>query len=95
MTDYIELRDRLTKNITLFSHDRAALLELVDAKIADDLAPTQGDPASALTRLYAFATKELRNTGQLMSNPPQSAAAWDIRNAISKEITSLGGSLKS
>ena len=29
-----------------------------------------------------IAGKELRNTAMLTSNPPKSAAAWDIRNAI-------------
>lgn len=33
-------------------------------------------------RCANIATAELRNMGALMSNPPQSAAAWDIRNAI-------------
>lgn len=27
-------------------------------------------------------TNELRNTAHLLSNPPQSSAAWDARNAI-------------
>lgn len=49
------------------------------------------DPAVAiLQRLYQVATEELRNTSQLMSYPPQSSAAWDIRNAISKELEKLG-----
>ena len=29
-----------------------------------------------------IAEKEMRNTAMLTSNPPKSAAAWDIRNAI-------------
>lgn len=29
-------------------------------------------------------TNELRNTSLLLSNPPQSSAAWDARNAINK-----------
>ena len=29
-----------------------------------------------------IAEKEIRNTAMLTSNPPKSAAAWDIRNAI-------------
>ncbi|WP_246679531.1 MULTISPECIES: hypothetical protein [unclassified Mesorhizobium] len=33
-------------------------------------------------RCADIATANLRNTGQLLSSPPQSGAAWDIRNAI-------------
>lgn len=29
-----------------------------------------------------IATNNMRNTVMLISNPPKSAAAWDIRNAI-------------
>lgn len=42
-----------------------------------------------LDRLYIFATNALSNTNYLASNPPQSSAAWDIRNAISREIAAL------
>lgn len=50
------------------------------------LLKSQQPAIDILRRLYEVATNELRNTSQLLSNPPQSAAAWDIRNAISKEI---------
>ncbi|NGX98606.1 MAG: hypothetical protein G4V63_26385 [Candidatus Afipia apatlaquensis] len=43
----------------------------------------------ALERLRAVATQELKTTHLLASNPPQSAAAWDIRNAIDREIAAL------
>lgn len=33
-------------------------------------------------RCAKVAGNELRNTALLMSNPPKSSAAWDIRNAI-------------
>lgn len=33
-------------------------------------------------RCSKIAGSELRNTSMLMSNPPKSGAAWDIRNAI-------------
>lgn len=33
-------------------------------------------------RCSKIAGSELRNRSMLMSNPPQSGAAWDIRNAI-------------
>lgn len=41
---------------------------------------------AALKRLYVVATEQLKNNMSLMSNPPQSSAAWDIRNAIQREI---------
>lgn len=47
------------------------------------------DFIKVLEELEAFATSELRNTSLLMSNPPQSSAAWNIRNAISKARTKL------
>jgi len=34
-----------------------------------------------------IATAELRNVGMLLSSPPQSSAAWDIRNAIRARST--------
>ena len=37
---------------------------------------------TALKELREFADKERRNTAQLLSYPPQSSAAWNIRNAI-------------
>ena len=37
---------------------------------------------SVLKELREFADKERRNTAQLLSYPPQSSAAWNIRNAI-------------
>lgn len=37
-------------------------------------------------RCARIAQLELRNTGLLMSNPPQSSAAWDIRNAINAGV---------
>lgn len=41
-----------------------------------------------------IAGSDLRNTGHLLSNPPQSAAAWDIRNAITRKIEALDAELK-
>lgn len=43
---------------------------------------------AALKELREFANKERRNTALLLSNPPQSSAAWNIRNAID---AALGG----
>jgi hypothetical protein len=43
-TDYTELRASLADNITLFSHHKAALLRLVDAKIASTLTRPQRVP---------------------------------------------------
>lgn len=43
----------------------------------------------ALVEARLIAGSELRNTGHLLSNPPQSAAAWDIRNAITCKIEAL------
>jgi hypothetical protein len=37
---------------------------------------------TVLKELREFADKERWNTAQLLSNPPQSSAAWNIRNAI-------------
>jgi len=37
---------------------------------------------AALKELREFADKERWNTAQLLSYPPQSSAAWNIRNAI-------------
>jgi len=38
--------------------------------------------AAAYADAAECCTNELRNTAMLMSNPPQSSAAWDARNAI-------------
>ncbi len=35
-------------------------------------------------RCARIAEGELRNVGLVLSNPPKSSAAWDIRNAILK-----------
>jgi hypothetical protein len=56
MTNFAELRARLAKNITLLSHDRAALLALVDARIAaevlcvDEGCPHHGTAHACVTR---------------------------------------------
>ncbi len=44
---------------------------------------------AVLERLYVVATDQINNTSQLLSYPPKSAAAWDIRNAIQKELDAL------
>lgn len=36
-----------------------------------------------------IATAELRNTSLLLSNPPKSSAAWEIRNALDNLYRSL------
>jgi len=35
-----------------------------------------------LQQLYESASRKLRDTSCLMSNPPQNSAVWDIRNEI-------------
>jgi len=51
--------------------------------------PADAGMREALERLLEFSTDELRNTNILMSDPPQSSAAWNIRNAITREIAAL------
>lgn len=46
-----------------------------------------------LAEAVTVAAGELRNTSQLMSNPPQSSAAWDIRNALNKKIEKIDAEL--
>ncbi len=46
-----------------------------------------------LAQVIPIAKGELRNTGVLLSNPPQSSAAWDIRNAITKRIEAIDAEL--
>lgn len=56
-------------------------------QMPDNNPPFTPDPTLAvLIRLHAAATAELRNTSCLMSSPPQSSAAWELRNAITKEM---------
>ena len=64
------------------------------AKLAkqDDLIKERSDEVraavvAALTEAAECCTAQLRNTAMLMSNPPQSSAAWDARNAILALIT--------
>ena len=42
-----------------------------------------------LAESATIAENELRNVSLLMSNPPKSSAAWDIRNAINKRIEAI------
>lgn len=43
---------------------------------------TREDILKVLEAAAQCCTNELRNTSMLLSNPPQSSAAWDARNAI-------------
>jgi hypothetical protein len=56
--------------------------ETAEAKLAqqDDL--VQAAVAAKLREAAECCTAQLWNTAMLMSNPPQSSAAWDARNAI-------------
>lgn len=46
-----------------------------------------------LAEAATIAGSELRNTSYLLTNPPKSAAAWDIRNAITKKVEDIDAEL--
>jgi len=63
-------------------HAHREALEAAQARIAELEAERDAAWNAALEAAAECCTAELRNTNTLLSNPPQSAAALDARDAI-------------
>lgn len=79
--NYVELRERLAGNITLFSHDTAALLALVDAKIAgQDTRSAAIEECAALMRRWATDAGEFKDDRCIIQHNVCRNAAVAISN---------------